>query len=373
MRIGFDAKRAFNNHRGLGNYSRETLRILTTLSPENQYFLFTPKIDPTIRFTVADNAVIQLPNNGNGKFSQSLWRTFDIAKEAQAVKLDLYHGLSHEIPHGIEKTGIKTVVTMHDLLFLKHPEWFPAFDRWMYRKKYLDSCQRADRIIAVSEQTRHELLEITKLEPEKVEVVYQGCSPMFRETASHAQRQLLKTRYGLPDTYLLTVGAIEPRKNHKLLLKALVDGHLDIPLVIAGRKTNYLTELQQDTIEYSLQKQVFWLPDFPAEDLPALYQGASLFLFPSLDEGFGIPIVEALESGLPIIAASGSCLEESAGPQSRFASPDQPDAWAEQIDSLMHDENTRDEMGRLGKMYAQRFSDASINEHLTRIYKTLLP
>lgn len=373
MRIGFDAKRAFNNHRGLGNYSRETLRILTSLSPEHHYFLFTPAIDPTLQYCSPEQAEIILPHQAKGKWSQSIWRTYTIPKEASALKIDLYHGLSHEIPRGMEKTGIKTVVTMHDLLFMKHPEWFPAFDRWMYRKKYIDSCQRADGIIAVSEQTRRELLELTKLDPDKVKVVYQGCNPMFRETVPAEQLQELKKRHGLPDSYMLTVGAIEPRKNQQLLLKALSRGHIDIPLVIAGRKTNYFADLQQKEKEYHVQKQVIWLPDLPSSELPALYQGATLFLFPSFDEGFGIPIVEALESNVPVIAATGSCLEESAGPHSCFADPGQPDEWAEKITWLLNDLHTRDEMRKQGKQYAQRFSDASINEQLTRIYKTLLP
>ena len=373
MKIGFDAKRAFNNHRGLGNYSRETLRILTSKSPEHQYFLFTPSIDPTLGYDGPDSAQILLPDHAKRKLSRSYWRTHTIATKAQAMELDLYHGLSHEIPYGMEKTGIKTVVTMHDLLFLKHPEWFPAFDRWMYRKKYLSSCQRADRVIAVSEQTRRDLLELTKLDSGKVEVVHQGCNPMFRETVSQAQRQQLRTRYHLPETYLLTVGAIEPRKNHKTLLKALKAGSIDIPLVIAGRKTAYLSELQQKAVDWGLRHQVIWLPDLPPADLPALYQSATIFLFPSYDEGFGIPIVEALESGLPVIAATGSCLEESAGPDSRFADPDQPEQWADQIDRLLRDESTRRLMSNNGKVFAQRFSDTTINDHLNRIYKSLIP
>lgn len=373
MKIGFDAKRAFNNHRGLGNYSREVLRVLTSLSPEHHYYLFTPAIDPELPYSCPENARIIKPEKATGKLAQALWRARSITKEAQALGLDLYHGLSHEIPQGMEKTKIKTVVTMHDLLFIKHPEWYPFLDRMSYRKRYLDSCYRADRIIAVSEQTKRDLLEETRVTEDRVEVVCQGCHPIFREHATEEQKKQLRAKYQLPETYLLNVAATEPRKNQKLLLTAMVAGQIDCPLVIAGRKTDYLNELRQITSEYGLEGQVIFLPDFPFTELPALYQGATLFLFPSIYEGFGIPIIEALESGLPVIAATGSCLEESAGPDSRFADPYLPEAWAEEINLLLHDEGIRTAMSVKGKAYARRFSDEAINEQLNRIYKTLLP
>lgn len=373
MKIGFDAKRAFNNQRGLGNYSRETLRILSSLAPENQYFLFTPKIDPSIKFECSDNTVIQQPKKGNGKLSQAYWRTFSISKEAEKLGLDIYHGLSHELPSGIEKTKIHTVVTMHDLLFLTHPELFPAFDRLMYRKKYLRSCRIADRIIAVSEQTKRDLLALTDLDGSKVEVVYQGCRPEFKVKADEDQKESLRKKYQLPAQFLLNVAAIEPRKNQLLILKALTAGNIDIPVVIAGRKTDYLKELQSFAEKHGLSSQVIWLPDIPAADLPTLFQCASLFVFPSFYEGFGIPVIEALASGLPVIAATGSCLEESGGPSSIYISPNDENELANSILSVMNDEAKRSMMIQNGFDHAQRFSDESICQQLTRIYQKLQP
>lgn len=372
MRIGFDAKRAFNNPRGLGNYSREFIRILCSHSPENHYYLFTPGVDPSIDFRCPSNAVLQQPSHAAGKVKQATWRTFGIAKEAEKLGLDIYHGLSHELPSGIEKTT-KTVLTMHDLTFIKHPEWFPVLDRMMYRKKYLSSCQRADRIIAISELTKRDLLELTEVDPNKVEVVYQGCNPAFREMKTEAEKQRLRERYGLPESYLLNVAAIEPRKNQRLILEAMAVGDIDIPLVIAGTSTAYLEELQQVAAENRLQKRVIWLPDLPLGELPTLYQAATLFIFPSLYEGFGIPVVEALESGLPVIAAKGSCLEESGGPDSVFIDPNDAEELAERIKTLLDDESRRGRMALRGKAYVQRFSDAAINEKVIRIYKMLQP
>lgn len=372
MKIGFDAKRAFNNHRGLGNYSRETLRILTTLAPDHQYHLFTPEVDPSIGFHCPDNAVVHQPSDRLGRLSPSMWRTFSISKEVEQLGLDLYHGLSHELPYGIEKTKTRTVVTMHDLLFLKKPELYPFVDRLMYRTKYLHSCQVAHRVIAVSERTKQDLLELTSVPESKVDVVYQGCRPEFKTLVGETQKKDVKQRYELPDSYLLNVGAIEPRKNQMLLLKALIAGHIDMPLVIAGQRGNSLQELRSFIVQQKLQHQVKVLPDFPYEDLPALYQCATLFVFPSIYEGFGIPIVEAMTSGLPVIAATGSCLEEAGGSHSRYVDPTDATAWAEAINEILNDESKRGTMIVKGLEHVQRFSDPAIADQLLRIYNHLL-
>lgn len=372
MKLGFDAKRAFNNGRGLGNYSRETLRILTTLSPEHQYFLFTPRVDPGIGFECPANAQLITPKV-RGVMSQSLWRSFCITEEATKLQLDLYHGLSHEIPYGIEKTGIRTVLTMHDLMFVTHPQLFSAFDRTMYRKKYLHSCEVADRIIAVSERTREDLLTITKVEDSKVEVVYQGCHPRFHQALGSEEKRQFRLKHQLPEAYLLNVAAVEPRKNQLLILKALATGKIDLPLVVAGKETAYLKTLQQYALEHGLEKRVIWLPDFPSDELPALYQNATVFVFPSLYEGFGIPIVEALVSGLPVIAATGSCLEESGGPGSLYVDPGKEDELADRIEAVLADEDLRKSMIAKGLEHAERFSDSNIHQKLIKIYKNLIP
>ncbi len=369
MKIGFDAKRAFNNSRGLGNYSREVLRILSSLAPENQYYLFTPTISPDIAFHPSEASTIVTPRRGA---NPSWWRTFQIPKEAEKLGLDLYHGLSHELPVGIEKCKIATVVTMHDLLFIKHPEMFPVFDRMMYRRKYLRSCRVADRIIAVSEQTKSDLLEFTDIDPKKVEVIYQGCRPEFKVKASEAQKLHLREKYHLPEHYLLNVGALEPRKNQLLILQALASGKCDMPLVIAGQKMNYHKELQQYITLHRLQDRVTLLPNFPQNELPLLYQNASLFVYPSIYEGFGIPLVEALESEVPIIAATGSCMEETAGPDSLYVDPHDADALAEALSRVLSDSARRKIMVAKGREYAKRFSDQAIAEHLIRIYKEII-
>lgn len=369
MRIGYDAKRAFNNHRGLGNYSRETIRIVASHFPDSHLDLFTPKTDPSIRFDKPANASIIQPKHS---FMSSLWRTYGITKEAKRQQLDLYHGLSHELPVGIEKTHIPTVVTMHDLIFIRHPELYPFIDRKLYKAKYLRSCRVADRIIAVSQQTKNDLIELWGIEEDKISIVYQGCHPEFCKQVDEGRKETVKRKYHLPESFLLNVGAIEPRKNQRLILEALADGSIDIPLVVAGRETDYVAELKQFIKQHQLENRVCIIPNIDFNDLPALYQSANIFVYPSQYEGFGIPVVEALQSGVPVIAAKGSCLEESGGPDSRYAAPDDAAELAELIKTLLEDKAIRDQMAERGKAYASRFADESIANSLMKLYKDLI-
>ena len=370
--IGFDAKRAFNNVRGLGNYSRDTIRVLSSQYSDNQYFLFTPKVNPQIPFAVPDNAVLKLPENGWQKCCPSLWRTYSLADEAAKCRLDLFHGLSHELPVGIRRKNIPTVVTIHDLIFLKFPQLYPAFDRMMYRRKYLRSCEDADKIIAVSEQTKRDLVELAGVPEEKVEVVYQGCSPIFRQTISEEQIIQTLSKYRLSKGYVLSVGALEERKNHLLILRALVAHPMDIRLVIIGNETAYASVLRQYVAEHHMDSQVTLLTGVPFADFPALYRAASVFVYPSLFEGFGIPVLEALCSHVPVIAATGSCLEESGGPHSCYIAPDNADELACQLERILSDAVLRQEMVAHGDRYSQQFTDEAIAQRLWSVYAPLL-
>lgn len=369
--IGFDAKRAFNNQRGLGNYSRDTIRTLSTHYFDNQYFLFTPKVNPDIHFPLLENAQVRMPH-GLQKCSPALWRTFSLAHEAQKCHLDLFHGLSHELPVGIQKKDIPTVVTIHDLIFLKFPQLYPAFDRRMYKRKYLYSCEIADRIITVSQQTKRDLVELAGVPEQKVEVVYQGCSPIFQQPISEERVGELRQKYGLPQQYVLSVGALEERKNHILILQSLAQHSIDIPLVIVGNETSYTPVLYQYIAEHHLESQVKILTGVPFADFPALYHGASIFVYPSLFEGFGIPVLEALTSHVPVIAATGSCLEESGGPHSCYVAPDAPDELAYQLERILGDVALRQEMVAHGEAYARQFTDEAIAQRLWSVYESVM-
>ena len=371
FKIGFDAKRAFYNQRGLGNYSRNVIRILSQQEPDNDYVLFTPAIKNTIPFPSPSNCLIKKPAGWFWTTFSAAWRTFGQCREIREEKLDIYHGLSHELPYGIEKSGVRTVVTMHDVIFLTHPELYPFFDRQLYKQKYARACKIADKIIAISRQTKRDLIEYLHIEEHRIEVVYQGCEPLFKQQLTEEAQKNIILKYHLPADYMLIVGAIERRKNHELILKAMHVGSLDLPIVIIGRPSEYKNELLRLISLYKLEKRVLFLYPVAMDELPAIYQAATLFLYPSLYEGFGIPIIEAMVSGVPVITSKGSCFEETGGDAACYVSPD--DAWelAFAIRQITEDGSLAARMVEKGRIHASVFSDENIAKSLMSVYENL--
>ena len=369
LKIGFDAKRAFYNQRGLGNYSRDTIRILSEQAGDNEYFLFTPKTKDAIQFPLGPTCRIVKPAGLWDNTFSSAWRTFGQCKEIKSEQLNIYHGLSHELPFGIEKINVRTIVTMHDVIFLKNPELYPFFDRYTYRKKYARACTIADKIVAISQQTKNDIIEYLSVDEQRITVVYQGCHPVFKERIPAETKQSIIRKYNLPANYLLIVGAIERRKNHELILKAMHAGKLDIPLVITGRPSAYKNELLRLISEYRLEHKVIFL--FPVEtvEIPAIYQSATLFVYPSLYEGFGIPILEALTSSVPVITSKGSCFEETGGDAACYVSPDDPEELAAAIRRITENNEITAQMIAKGQTHAQLFSDEIIAQALLAIYE----
>lgn len=158
MIIGFDAKRAFHNRRGLGNYSRDLVRQLSNYFPKNRYILFNPSARNCVDFTYPTNTQMVIPTAPIYRLFPSLWRTFGLTSDIKQQQLDIYHGLSQELPFGIERTGVKTVVTMHDAIFMRYPQLYSASYRNIFIRKNRYACRIADRIIAISEQTKQDLI-----------------------------------------------------------------------------------------------------------------------------------------------------------------------------------------------------------------------
>ena len=187
MNIGFDAKRAYHNRTGLGHYSRTLVNSLSQYYPEHQYYLFNPK--PSSLFKIDGNNIHEvLPQNFAGKLFPSAWRSSWVKKDLQRIGIDLYHGLSHEIPIGIQHTGIKSVVTIHDLVHERYPEQYNPVDIKIYTKKFRNACEHAHKVIATSRQTKEDIIEFYKTPEEKIVVCYQSCNPAFGKTISEEEK-----------------------------------------------------------------------------------------------------------------------------------------------------------------------------------------
>ena len=367
MRIGFDAKRAFNNYSGLGNYSRYIISNISRFHPENEYFLYTPKIADVDLFHEPEGTIIKLPRTKIGKYSTSYWRSFRLSHWLGNDAVDIYHGLSNELPYGIHRTPIKSIITIHDLIFLGHPELYKSFDRYIYKKKVQYGANVANRIIAVSEQTKKDIIRYLDVDESLIRVVYQGCNSKFYSRVSEETNQHTHQRFGLPSEYLLYVGTIEERKNLLKIVQALHKGNIDFPLVVVGRKTAYFNQVKQ-FIERNKISNVYFLDQVQASDLPAIYQGSAGFIYPSSYEGFGIPVLEALNSGVPVITSRGGCLEETAGKGGLLIDPSNLDEMIDAIRQVLEKSALRDRLIREGGAHALKFREEQTIPSLYNVY-----
>jgi glycosyltransferase involved in cell wall biosynthesis len=367
MRIGFDAKRAFNNYSGLGNYSRYIISNICRYHPENEYLLYTPTIADEDLFHEPEGTTIKRPLTWIGKYYRSYWRSFRLIHWLGNDAVDIYHGLSNELPYGIHQTSIKAIITIHDLIFLEHPELYKPFDRYIYRKKVQYGAKVANRIIAVSEQTKQDIIRLLGVDESRIRVVFQGCHRQFYNKVSKETMQYTRQQFSLPNEYLLYVGTIEERKNLLKIVAAMNNGNIDFPLVVVGRKTSYLNLVKNYIDKHGL-RNIYFLSHVQVSDLPAIYQGALGFIYPSAYEGFGIPILEALNSGLPVITSAGGCLEETAGKGGLIINPNDQEEMILAIRKVLEDSALRDRLIREGGAHALKFREEQIIPSLYNVY-----
>lgn len=386
MNIGFDAKRAAQNRTGLGNYSRFVIRILSEKFAGNQYHLYTPKPHrmpylqeiPTLK-----HLFLHFPPQGIWSRLRSLWRVWGITKDIQKDGIQIFHGLSNELPLNIGTPeqrkmkaggkGCKYIVTIHDLIFIHTPQYYHWIDRQIYNFKFRRACRCADRVIAVSEYTKQEIMHYYHTPESKIDVVYQGCDPVFSQEIEEGKLQEVKARYQLPDKFVLYVGSIEERKNLMLVAKAMAElnRRAAIHVVAVGRRTAYVDQIQDFLKAQDIDHLFHFYHQVPYADLPSFYKWASTFAYPSRIEGFGIPLLEAISSGVPAIGCTGSCLEEAGGPNSIYVNPDDAKGMADAILRTCTDETLRQHMISEGKKYALNFSDEKLSNDLMKVYENL--
>ncbi len=373
MNIGFDAKRIFQNFTGLGNYSRTLVENLLKYYPENNYKLFSSHV-PSHPF----NEVFQQSKNcqiisPSPAFPfKSWWRRSNVTKSPLFHNLSVFHGLTNEIPLGIKKTNIPSVVTIHDLIFKEYPQQYPAIDRFFYNQKSRKACMDADRIIAISEATKYDIVKYYQIHPDKISVIYQDCSPIFKTPPSEKDLQFAKQQYNLPPTFILYVGSVIERKNLLTIVKALkiLPKSLQIPLVVVGQGKNYEKKVKKFISHHQLNHLIQWR-HIPYNHLPAAYQLAEIFLYPSLKEGFGIPVIEALSIGTPVITSDTSSLVEAGGEAALQIPPTDAEALSQGIELILTNVPLQTKMIAEGKMHVKKFDGQKVTRELVQIYREI--
>ncbi len=374
MNIGFEAKRLFTNNTGLGNYGRFIVNALSLHFPNNKYYLYTPKyiLHPEAEPILARRNVELITPSSFYKFTHttSIWRMWGISKESITQQLDVFHGLSQELPLNLP-AKIKKLVTVHDLIFYRYPKFYNPVDVAIYKRKLQLTCKKADKIVAISRQTREDLINFLMVEESKIEVIYQGCHPNFKIHHLKEDIDQIKLKYNLPRIYMLNVGTIEERKNVLILIKALalIPKQSRIPLVIMGKQTDYYRVVVAKAKELGVFDEIVFLHGVLFADFPKIYQGASLFVYPSLFEGFGIPLIEAIESNVPVITSTGSSFREAAGPDSIFVDPGGEEELASKITLVLGNQELRNRMITASKAYATQFNSDVIASRLNTLYQ----
>jgi len=368
MKIGFDAKRAFLNESGLGNYSRTTINALNSYFPDNHYVLFTPKINKELFPNYNDFDIIS-PDSSFSKIFKSLWRSFSLTGQLTKHKIDIFHGLSNELPEGIHNTKVPSVVTIHDLIFMRYPDFYKLVDRNIYFRKVKYACDAATRIIAISNQTKEDLMHYFKVNPEKIETVHQAIAPIYFEKKDSNN---LREKYELPENFILSVGTIEHRKNQLTLLKAIHNEKMDTPVVFIGEPTIYASDLLKYISENNMDDKVKFLTKVPEDDLAGIYRLAEVSVYISLFEGFGLPIIEAMASGCPVITSNISCLPETAGDAGLLCDPVDEKDVAGKLKELLANEETRKNLIKKGFEHAKQFHPEYYSKKLISLYSGII-
>lgn len=356
---------------GIGTYIRNLVRWLGEIDTENRYLLLTHDTERDFFGTLPDNfeAVYErCPVYSLRELVALSWKLF-------RLDADLYHSTHYVLPAVVPS---KVVVTLHDLIHLLYPEYLPSRLAFFYAQRMIrHSLARSDRIICVSRNTKKDLSRYFEVDPSKVRVVYNGVHDAFREELSDGEIARWLKNLGIETPYLLFVG--NPTKPHKNLdrvvqayARAVREAKITGPLVCVGDRGSAAFKIHQRATQLGVGDKVQLLGHVAEEALPAIYQGASLFLYPTLYEGFGLPVIEAMASGVAVITSNGSALKEIAEGYAHLVDPLDVRAIADAIAYCMTDVDHREALAKLGRRRAEDFRWKRTAEKTLEIYRSVL-
>lgn len=362
MKIGLDAKRAFLNNTGLGNYSRHVIKSLLVHYPQHEYYLFTPKIHENEFY----NEVKDLRNvkviQPNSKLFANCWRSYGITKIINKLQLDVYHGLSNELPFNISRSKVKKIVTIHDLIPYKEDAFRNVIDDYFSKRKMRKGCKDADMVTPISKATADDIVSTFGTAPKKIQVVYQPAGSKVPDTLPD-----VKTKYRLPPQFILQVGTIEYRKNIQIIIRAMIQlRNPELHFVIVGRKTRFYKSLASYGSNNGLGHHLHFIDPVSNDELAGLYSACTGVVYPALYEGFGLPIVEAISYGKPVLTTKGGCFEEAGGPGAYYCNTESVEDVAATLTKMLEKDNSQ--MISAGKQYITKFTSKAAADALMECY-----
>lgn len=374
--IGIDYTAAYEQGAGIGRYVRELVRALAARETSGEYRLFVAgarrgslPLAPGPNFTWRPTRITPL-------WFARLWHRAQVPLPVEVFtgRIDLYHATDFTLPPTLP--GTRTLLTVHDLSFVRAPETSTPVLKAYLDKVVPRSVRRADHVLADSQATKDDLIALYGTPPEKITVLLSGVEARFQPVEDPAARRRVRERYNIPDgPYIFSIGTVQPRKNYARLAQALAAldlRHRDARLVIAGGQ-GWLDSPIYRTIEsLGLGERVQFTGFARDEDLPALYSDAACMAYPSLYEGFGFPVLEAMACGTPVLTSTASSMPEVAGDAAILVDPYNVDAIRDGLERLLDDDALRADLAVRGRAQAQRFTWARAAEQLGRVYRKLL-
>ncbi|MFL7839095.1 MAG: glycosyltransferase family 4 protein [Candidatus Promineifilaceae bacterium] len=380
--IGIDITSALTQGGGIGRYTRELVRALVDLDSQNSYTLFSARIpserlknnQPLLDSLTSQSKITYRPAPLVEHWLYRLWYRLRLPVPVQLFsgRLDLFHSPDFVLPP--ISGDIPTLLTVHDLSFIHFPDTFPPVLVNYLNRVVPWSVSRAAHVLADSNSTKMDLMEQWAVPEDKITVLYSGVNQDYQPVKDPLLLDKVKKIYDLGDApYLLSVGTIQPRKNYQMLIQAFasIAGSYPHNLFIAGGKGWLEDNMMAEAARQGIADRVRFLGFIADEHLPALYSAASLFLFPSLYEGFGLPVLEAMACGVPAVISNSSSLPEVGGEAALHLDPRQPEAWSEGMDRVLSDPGLAAAMVDAGFEQVQRFSWEKSAQELLDIYDSL--
>jgi len=371
MRIGIDA-RSLEEERGTGvaRYLRNLLREFARIAPDNRYVLY-------FKERVADDDLLNqacfLKEQVKMSFlprKKVLWEQAFLPKAIARSGVEVLFSPSYLTPLF---SPAKSVVTIHDITYEVNPGWFHPKERLKMRTLARLAARRANRIIAVSQTTKNDLIQRYKVVPEKVSIVYEASDPKFRPIEDKNLLKMVKEKYQLKDKFIFYLGSLFARRNIPRLLEAfqrVIDEFGEVQLLIVGEDRAYPSQdIPRLVSQLALNEKVIWFEYVSEDDLPLLYNAAELFVYPSSYEGFGLPVLEAMASGRPVVTSNLSCLPEITGKAALLVDPTNPEEMAEAMVKILKDEKLMERLSQEGLKRAESFSWRRTAEETLKVFE----
>lgn len=373
--IGFDARHAIEGDTALSSYARYLIDAMSRACPRRGYFRLYGDRESTREdyreLASRHNVEAMLPDGRLWRKMPWLWRQHAIGRDLQRGDVEIFHSLDERLPLGLGRRNIRSVVTVHSLDFLSTSTFQNPVESTYRRVVMLSSLRRADRIIALSEGLKHDIVSKLGIDSDKVDVIYRGCDSRYNIEPTTEELTRIRECYSLPEHYVLTCGTQLQRKNTAIILEALTLTNNDLHLVVASRPTPYATTLTERAAELGISDRLHIINPTTTADRVALYHMAEVYVLMSLYEGFATSIVEALLTRTPVIAARGTSHEEAGGSTSLYVANDDANALAEGIERIMADETLRNEMTTRGLSYAARFRPEVAAYNILNCYRRI--